>query len=107
MNEDAWIDVGAIEELARKPVQTVLLGKTRIALTCKDGQFGAISGTCNHMGGPLGEGRLDGDYVVCPWHYWKFHCQTGFGEPGYEDDRVSGYQVKVENDRVLVHTVPV
>jgi multimeric flavodoxin WrbA/nitrite reductase/ring-hydroxylating ferredoxin subunit len=101
----AWIDVGAVAELARKPVQPVLLGRKPIALTCQDGSFGAISGVCNHVGGPLGEGTLDGDYVVCPWHYYKFHCRTGAGEPGYEEDRVPAHEVRVENGRVLVNPV--
>ena len=81
----AWIDVGAADELATWPLQQVLLGRKKIALVCKDSQFSAISGVCNHAGGPLGEGKLDGDYVVCPWHYWKFHCRTGEGEPGFEE----------------------
>lgn len=102
METPSWIDVGAADELRRKTLQQVLLGRTRIALVCKDGEFSAISGVCNHVGGPLGEGRLDGDYVVCPWHYWKFHCRTGEGEPGYEADRVPVYEVRVESGRVLV-----
>ena len=65
--------------------------EARIALTHRDGEFGAISGVCNHVGGPLGQGRLDGDFVVCPWHYYKFHWQTGEGEPGYEADRVPSH----------------
>ena len=100
---DAWIDVGAADDLAARPLQQVLLGRKKIALACKDGEFSAISGICNHAGGPLGEGKLDGDYVVCPWHYWKFHCRTGEGEPGYEDDRVPAHDVRVENGRVLVN----
>ena len=106
MQTESWIDVGASEELSRRPVQQVVLGRTKVALTYKDGQFGAISGVCNHVGGPLGEGQLDGDYVVCPWHYWKFHCRTGVGEPGSEDDRVPAHDVRVENGRVLVRSVP-
>ena len=102
MNPESWIDIGAADELRRKPLQQVLLGRTRIALVCKDGEFSAISGVCNHVGGPLGEGKLDGDYVVCPWHYWKFHCRTGEGEPGYEADRVPVHEIRVENGRVLV-----
>jgi nitrite reductase/ring-hydroxylating ferredoxin subunit/multimeric flavodoxin WrbA len=102
MDTESWIDVGAAEELGRRPVQQVLLGSTRIALVCKDGEFSAISGVCNHVGGPLGEGTLDGEYVVCPWHYWKFHCRTGLGEPGYEEDRVPAHAVRVESGRVLV-----
>ena len=106
MLSESWIDVGASEELSQRSVQQVVVGSTRIALTYCDGQFGAISGVCNHVGGPLGEGKLSGDYVVCPWHYWKFHCRTGEGEPGYEDDRVPAHDVRVENGRVLVQRVP-
>jgi nitrite reductase/ring-hydroxylating ferredoxin subunit/multimeric flavodoxin WrbA len=106
MQDASWIDVGSSDELGARAIQQVSLGRTRIALTCKDGQFGAISGVCNHVGGPLGEGTLDGDYVVCPWHFWKFHCRTGEGEPGFEEDRVPAHEVRVENGRVLVRNVP-
>lgn len=102
---ESWIDVGAADDLGRKPLQEVLLGGKRIALIHKDGEFSAISGVCNHAGGPLGEGRLDGDYVVCPWHYWKYHCRTGEGEPGYEADGVPSHKVRAEGGRVLVQPV--
>jgi nitrite reductase/ring-hydroxylating ferredoxin subunit/multimeric flavodoxin WrbA len=100
--EADWIDVGAAAELARREVQVVALGKKRVALTCRNGEFGAIDNACNHLGGPLGEGRLAGDYVVCPWHYWKFHRTSGSGEPGYEADAVPSHAVRVEAGRVLV-----
>jgi nitrite reductase/ring-hydroxylating ferredoxin subunit/multimeric flavodoxin WrbA len=106
MADSEWVDMGDAAELAKMPVQMRLLGRQRIALTFKDGVFGAISGVCNHAGGPLGEGRLEGEYVVCPWHYWKFHCRTGQGEPGYEGDAVPSYEVKQLDGRVLVKSVP-
>ncbi len=107
MSEENWIDVGSSEELAAKAVQELRVGRRRIALTHRGGVFGAISGVCNHVGGPLGRGRLDGDFVVCPWHYYKFHWQTGEGEPGYEADRVPSHGVKVESGHVLVTEAPV
>lgn len=97
-----WHDVGSTDELSRSALQQVQVGRIRIALVYKDGVFSAVSGLCNHAGGPLGEGRLDGDYIVCPWHNWKFHCKTGEGEPGYEEDRVPTYAVKIEGGRVLI-----
>ncbi|MEQ1848606.1 MAG: Rieske (2Fe-2S) protein, partial [Nitrospira sp.] len=68
MPDAEWTDVGSVEELKQKPLQAISFSKTTIALTYKDGAFAAISGVCNHAGGPLGEGQLAGDYVVCPWH---------------------------------------
>lgn len=101
MAED-WIDVGAAAELSQRELGVVRAGRRTLALSCVGGTFGAIDGACNHVGGPLGEGTLDGEYVTCPWHYWKFHRTTGEGEPGYEADKVPSYPVKVEGGRVLV-----
>jgi multimeric flavodoxin WrbA/nitrite reductase/ring-hydroxylating ferredoxin subunit len=103
MPEPDWADLGAAEELARRPLQEVAVARTRLAVSYRDGRFGVVSGICNHAGGPLGQGQLDdGDYIVCPWHFWKFHCRTGLGEPGFEEDRVPAYEVKVEDGRLLV-----
>ncbi|HUG12382.1 MAG TPA: Rieske 2Fe-2S domain-containing protein, partial [Opitutaceae bacterium] len=106
MSTENWQDVGSVEELSKGEVNEVLVGRAKIAVTFKDGAWGAVSGVCNHVGGPLGQGHCDGDYLVCPWHNWKFHRATGLGEPGYEEDAVPSHAIKVENGRVLVNTSP-
>ncbi len=97
-----WHDLGAAELLAQKPLQQVRAGGKWIALSFQNGQFGAISGVCNHAGGPLGHGRLDGELVVCPWHGWKYNCRDGRGEPGYEAESVPSYVLKTESGRVWI-----
>jgi nitrite reductase/ring-hydroxylating ferredoxin subunit len=99
---ESWIDVGAVADLSKIPLQPITVGKSPVALSYKDGVFGAVSNVCNHVGGPLGEGRLDGDFIVCHWHGWEFDRKTGVGEPGYEEDRVPSFPVKVEGGRVLI-----
>ena len=106
MSEETWHDMGDAAELGRAPLQQLMIGRARIAVSCVNGQFGVINGSCNHVGGPLGLGTLDGEYVVCPWHHWKFHRVTGEGEPGYEADRVPRYEFKVENGRLMVRDTP-
>ena len=98
-----WIDIGSADELSKRPLQQVRANNRDFAVSFKDGQFGVIANGCNHVGGPLGGGHLDGDYVTCPWHAWKFHRCTGKGEPGFEEDAVPSYPVKVERARVLVN----
>ncbi len=107
MPEPQWIDTGAADDLAARQVTEVMLGSKRVAVSFRDGAFGVVSGVCNHVGGPLGHGTLEGDYIVCPWHHWKFHRVTGEGEPGYEEDRVPRHALKVENGRLLVSAEPV
>ena len=42
-----------------------------------DGRFHATSALCPHEDGPLAEGWLEGDAVVCPWHGFDFELATG------------------------------
>src|SRR5262245_10867682 len=67
-----WVDIGAAESLKETTLQRHRAGTIEVAVSCVGGQFGVIHNVCNHAGGPLGDGTLDGDYVVCPWHQWKF-----------------------------------
>jgi len=96
MPEPDWHDLGPIESLQKKPLHEFTFGRTRLAVSWVNGELSAISGVCNHVGGPLGQGLLEGDFVVCPWHQWRFHRATGEGEPGFEEDRVPSYTTKVE-----------
>jgi nitrite reductase/ring-hydroxylating ferredoxin subunit/uncharacterized membrane protein len=41
------------------------------------GTIYAIAATCTHAGGPLDEGSLEGDVVVCPWHGSRFCVRDG------------------------------
>ncbi|HEY6220976.1 MAG TPA: Rieske 2Fe-2S domain-containing protein, partial [Candidatus Eisenbacteria bacterium] len=102
-----WHDLGPVEEFQKAPVTEARVGRTLLALTWKDGAFGAVSGVCNHAGGPLGQGRLDGDFIQCPWHGYKFHRLTGEGEPGFEDDKVPRHDVKVEHGHLYVTAEPI
>ena len=56
MATQEWIDVGDATELAKRELQQVMVKRTRVALSCRNGTFSAISGVCNHVSGPLGEG---------------------------------------------------
>jgi nitrite reductase/ring-hydroxylating ferredoxin subunit len=98
-----WVDVGAAGDLAAAPLKRVTVLSQELAISFNDGKFGAVSNTCNHVGGPLGDGRLDGEFIVCPWHNWKFHRCSGTGEAGFEEDRIPAFPVRVENGRVLVN----
>ena len=102
-----WHDLGPTQQFTKRPLTAATIGRLKVVVTHQDGQFGVINGVCNHAGGPLADGTLEGEYVKCPWHNWKYHCRTGLGEPGYEIDAVPRYDVKVENGRLFASEEPV
>jgi nitrite reductase/ring-hydroxylating ferredoxin subunit len=103
MGDENWHDLGPVEAFAGRALTEVKVGKAALAVSSSGGTFGVVSGVCNHAGGPLGNGRLDGEYIVCPWHNWKYHRVTGEGEPGSEEDRVPRHDVRIENGHLLVN----
>lgn len=41
------------------------------------GKVFAVDGVCPHKGGPLADGMLVGEQVVCPYHAYRYDGSTG------------------------------
>jgi nitrite reductase (NADH) small subunit len=72
-----------------------------ICLANVEGNITAMDNFCMHMGGPLGQGYLDGAKLVCPWHGWEYDATTG-ELVGDAKSKLALYPIKVENGDVLV-----
>ena len=94
MSDITWHRIGSREDVRRRVPFEVQIEKHSVAIFFHEGKFFAISNVCNHKGGPLADGTLNGEYVTCPWHAWVYSIKTGTGEPGYEDDAVPAFDVE-------------
>jgi 3-phenylpropionate/trans-cinnamate dioxygenase ferredoxin subunit len=66
-----------------------------------DGEFYAISDVCTHDGGPLVEGHVEGDCIICPRHGARFNIKTGRQTmPAFVP--VPLYEVKIEGSDILI-----
>lgn len=78
-----------------------------IVLSKVNGKFYAMDSVCSHMGGPLEEGELEGNTLICPWHQGKFDIRSAKASP--ETDWVTdlhSYSVVVDDstDDISVNT---
>jgi nitrite reductase/ring-hydroxylating ferredoxin subunit len=96
-----FVKICRASEIPAGSGRTVDVKGKPVAVFNVDGTFHAISDTCIHRGGPLGEGELDGKIVACPWHGWRFDVTTGANEfnPSLS---VETYEVKIEGDDLWV-----
>ena len=53
------------------------LGDKVICVANVNGTISAMDNVCLHRGGPLGQGVIEGDKLVCPWHGWQYDVTTG------------------------------
>jgi len=95
------IKVASLSQIPADSVTEVTVGGEPYALCNVGGRITALCGTCLHRGGPLGQGTLDGDYVVCPWHGWEWNSQTGANDMD-PAQRVATYAVEVRGDDILL-----
>jgi nitrite reductase/ring-hydroxylating ferredoxin subunit len=75
---------------------------TAVAVFNVGGAFYAIANACTHVGGPLGQGRLEGTTVTCPWHHSRFDVTSGKVLHGPAQRPVATYPVRVRGDDVFV-----
>jgi nitrite reductase (NADH) small subunit len=65
------------------------------------GTITAMDNVCLHRGGPLGQGAIEGNKVVCPWHGWQWNPKTG--EAAHSSSvKVAIYPVRVDGGDVLI-----
>lgn len=93
--------VARTDEVPPGECKVVIVKDKSIALFNVEGTFYAIYNTCPHEGGPLGEGRLKGFVVSCPWHELAFDVRNGKGTDG-GGYCVGSYEVRVEGQEVFI-----
>ncbi|MGA2132863.1 MAG: Rieske (2Fe-2S) protein [Bryobacteraceae bacterium] len=95
------VKVASLSTLPADSVAEVTVGGDPYALCNVGGRVTALSGTCLHRGGPLGQGAIHGNNVVCPWHAWEWDCRTGANDFN-PAQKVATYAVEVEGDDILL-----
>lgn len=75
---------------------------TQIVVFRIAGQYFAIGDVCTHDDGPLGDGLLEDDRVVCPRHGAEFDVRSGkaLSMPAVVD--IPAYPVRIENEILFI-----
>ena len=97
---------GSLEEVEGKGTLVEVEGH-RIALFNLDGEVFAIDDTCTHEGGPLSEGNVQGDQVICPWHGSRFDLCTGEVQGGPAVYPQPRYETRVRSGKVEIRIAKV
>ncbi len=94
--------VARATEIPSGEMKIVDLDGEKVVVANVDGTFLAFGNTCTHVGGPLGEGDLDGGTVVCPWHASVFDITSGEPLGGPAEESIPIYEVQVAGDEIRV-----
>ena len=97
------VRVGPGSEIQVGEGRTYALDGDQVAVfRLRNGALRAISAICPHAGGPLADGQIDDQVVICPLHLNVFELDTGCSRSGQPN--LLSYPVEEDADGyVVVH----
>ncbi len=99
---DGWLDAGPLDDLPEGRLTRRTVGSVDVVLLRRGRTVHALADRCSHLSGPLSEGELDGDCVVCPWHGSTFALDDGRPVHGPATAPQPAFRTRIVDDRVEV-----
>ena len=97
-----WTKVAEKGEIQTGKSKEYDIDGKKIAIFNQDG-FHALNGICVHCDGSLApEGKIEGDIVECPLHFWHFNIKTGELQDYLKGIKLKKYNVDVRDDGIYV-----
>ena len=103
ISQSNWLRVTPSENIPSLEGRSVQIGGREIAIFNLHGRFVTIENKCPHKGGPLCDGIVTGEAVVCPLHGRRFDLETGMAVRASEPACVATYPARVENGIIYVN----
>jgi nitrite reductase (NADH) small subunit len=94
-------DLGPVDQIPLGEGRAFGIDGEQVAVfRLRDGSLRALSAVCPHREGPIADGTIDGQVVICPLHQHAFDLATGCSTTGAGPLRT--YQVTADEDRNIV-----
>lgn len=103
MTDTCWVRAATRDQVPPREGRAIRIGERELALfNLGHDRFIATDGRCPHQGGPLHDGIVSGDTVVCPLHGWKVNLVSGGVVRPPSRACVQTYPTRIEGDVVLI-----
>jgi 3-phenylpropionate/trans-cinnamate dioxygenase ferredoxin subunit len=98
---DEFVLAAKLSDVKEGEITPLMIDETPVALTMVNGQIHAFGDICTHDDGPLAEGHIEDDCVVCPRHGAHFNLFSG--KPTFPAvTKIPIYETKIEGDEIKV-----
>jgi nitrite reductase/ring-hydroxylating ferredoxin subunit len=97
----AWKKVAEKDSIEKGKGMEFNVDGKRIAIFNQDGYHG-IDAMCVHQDGSIAPGKLEGNIVECPLHFWHYNIKTGELLDYLKDVKLQTYKVEARNDGLYI-----
>jgi nitrite reductase (NADH) small subunit len=97
-----WVKVASTNDIKEGNGKELNINGQRIALFFSNKKYYAIEALCRHQDGSLAPGKIQGEVVECPLHFWHYNIRTGELLDYMEGVKLNTYPVEIRKDEIYL-----
>lgn len=102
-SDSTWVRIVRPDQIPLREGRLLQVGSLEVAVFNLGDRFLAVENRCPHLGGPLADGIISGDCVVCPLHGWRISLRCGDVEsPAQIKARIRTFPTAISDGVLLV-----
>src|ERR671921_616129 len=98
-----WIKVADTKDIQEGNGKELNVNGQRIALFLSKNKYYAIEALCRHQDGSLAPGKVEGEIVECPLHFWHYNIRTGELLDYLEGVKLTTFNVEVRKNDIYLN----
>jgi 3-phenylpropionate/trans-cinnamate dioxygenase ferredoxin component len=97
----AWQKIAEKGQIPSGGGKEFIVNGKKIAIFNQDGYHG-LDALCVHQDGSIAPGKLAGDIVECPLHFWHYNIKTGELLDYLKGVKLQTYKVEARDDGIYI-----
>ena len=98
-----WIKIAQTIDIPENKGKEVELNGNRIAIFHANGRYYALEALCRHQDGSLAPGKINGEVVECPLHFWHYNIRTGELLDYLKDVKLETYDLDIRGNDIFIY----
>ncbi len=98
----AWIKIAQTVEIPENKGKEGEVNGNRVAIFHANGRYYALEALCRHQDGSLAPGKINGEVVECPLHFWHYNIRTGELLDYLKDVKLETYNLDIRGNDIFI-----
>ena len=98
----AWTKITKTSDIPNNKGKEVNVNGNRVAIFHANGKYYALEALCRHQDGSLAPGKIDGEVVECPLHFWHYNMRTGELLDYLKDVKLETYNLDIRGNDIFI-----
>jgi nitrite reductase/ring-hydroxylating ferredoxin subunit len=98
----AWKKIAQTFDIPENRGKEIKVNGNRVAIFHANGRYYALEALCRHQDGSLAPGKINGEVVECPLHFWHYNIRTGELLDYLKDVKLETFDLDIRGNDIFI-----